>query len=130
MIATNLPLLRHCLIERVLRVGGSQQCLYAEQDGAYLQSWRPIILQYVKTDAAETVDVGVVDASEETYSGRAHGIVVWEEQFQLKNSTCNSAWSAHDTSDLLPCALTLVAAATRTFHYHVEIAHVIIMRYS
>jgi hypothetical protein len=71
-----LPLLGHSLIKRVFWVGSAQQCLDTEQDCADLESRRPVVLQYIQADAAESVDVRVIDASQEAYPRRAHGVVV------------------------------------------------------
>lgn len=101
--ATNLPLLRHRLVQRVLRIGSTQKCLYTEQYRAYLQSWRPVVLQYVEADAAKAVDVGVVDAGEEAYPRWTHGVVVREKQFQLEDSSCSIETSACTIFSSLPC---------------------------
>lgn len=46
-----------------------------------------LTLQNIQADAAQTVDVGVVDLGEETDLGRRHGIVVREEQLKLEDAT-------------------------------------------
>jgi hypothetical protein len=44
--------------------------------------------EHVETDAAETIDVGVVDAREEADLGRGHRVVIWEEELGLEHTTC------------------------------------------
>jgi len=44
-------------------------------------------LQHIKTDAAEAIDVGVVDAREEADLGRGHGVVIGEEELGLEHTT-------------------------------------------
>jgi hypothetical protein len=43
-------------------------------------------LQDVQANAAELVDVGVVDLGEETDFGRRHGVVVGKEQLELEGA--------------------------------------------
>jgi hypothetical protein len=45
-------------------------------------------LQDIKADAAQPVDVWVVDFGEEADLGRSHGVVVGEEQLQLEDAAC------------------------------------------
>ena len=73
---TYLPLLCHSLVQRVLGVGSTKQSLDTEQDCADLKSRRPVVLEHVQADTAESVDVRVVDAGQEAYAGWAHGVVV------------------------------------------------------
>lgn len=46
-----------------------------------------LTLQHVKADAAELVDVGVVDLGEETDLGGRHWVVIWEEEFEVEDTT-------------------------------------------
>ena len=43
-------------------------------------------LEDVEADAAESVDVGVVDLGEEAHFRRCHGVVVWEEELKLEDA--------------------------------------------
>jgi hypothetical protein len=47
-----------------------------------------LTLQNIQADAAETVDVGVVDLGQETDFGRGHRIVVGQEQLKTEDATC------------------------------------------
>lgn len=48
-------------------------------------------LENVKTYATELIDVWVVDLGEETNFGRSHWVVVWKEELELEDTTCNKA---------------------------------------
>lgn len=47
-----------------------------------------LTLENVKTDAAQPIDVGVVDFGKEANLGRSHGIIVRQEELELKDTTC------------------------------------------
>lgn len=83
----DLPLLRNCFVERVFWVWCPKQSLYAEEDGSDLKSWGPVVLENIKTDSAQSVDVGVIDAGQKSYAWRAHGIVVWQKKLELEDAT-------------------------------------------
>jgi hypothetical protein len=85
---TYLPLLRHSFVERILRVGCTEQCLDAQQDRADLEGRGPVVLQYVEADATESVDVRVIDASQEAYPRWAHGVVVGQEELEVELAAC------------------------------------------
>lgn len=55
-----------------------------EQNCADLKSGRPVVLENIQADAAESVDVGVIDAGQEAYPRWAHGIVVGEEELEIE----------------------------------------------
>jgi hypothetical protein len=44
--------------------------------------------EHVEADAAEPVDVGVVDLSQETHLGRRHGVVFRKEELELEGAAC------------------------------------------
>lgn len=46
-----------------------------------------LTLQHVKADAAELVDVGVVDLGKEADLGGRHWVVIWEEEFEVEDAT-------------------------------------------
>ena len=82
-----LPVLSSLVVERVVGVGCREEDLDAEEDGADLQGWGPLGLQHVEADAPHRVDVGVVDGREEACLGRAHGVVVRQEELELEDTT-------------------------------------------
>jgi hypothetical protein len=45
-----------------------------------------LTLEDVEADAAQSVDVGVVDLGEEAHLGRGHGVVVGKEQLELEDA--------------------------------------------
>ena len=59
------PLAGDGLVQGVVRVGRGEEGLNREQDGADLEGGRPLVFQDVQADAAQAVDVGVVDTGEE-----------------------------------------------------------------
>ncbi|KAI0564068.1 ubiquitin conjugating enzyme E2 [Gracilaria domingensis] len=79
-----LPQLGGVVVERVIRVWSGKQRLDGEQDGSNLQGWAPLVLENVEADAAETIDVRVVDAGEKANFGRGHGVVFREEELELE----------------------------------------------
>lgn len=46
-----------------------------------------LTLQHVKADAAELVNIGVVDLGEESDLGGRHWVVIWEEEFEVEDAT-------------------------------------------
>lgn len=131
MIA-DLPLLRHRLIQRILRVWRTKQRLNTQQNSPDLQRRRPVVLQHIQADSAQAIDVRVVYAGQEAYSRRAHRVVVGEEELELEDAACErrSATYVHqlrpDAASL--CSMrTLVAASTRSIHRHIEVSCVLIM---
>jgi len=98
-----LPVVRHVVGQRVVRVGRRQQCLNAEQHGANLQRGRPLVLEDVEADAAQLVDVGVVNARQEAHLGRRHGVVGRQEQLQLEDAI----WSTTAPVSISPSVTSL-----------------------
>jgi hypothetical protein len=45
-----------------------------------------LTLQYVKADAAELVDVWVIDLREEADLWGGHWVVIWEEEFEVEDA--------------------------------------------
>jgi hypothetical protein len=46
-----------------------------------------LTLEDVETNAAQSVNVGVVDLGKEADLGWGHGVVIWEEELELENTT-------------------------------------------
>ena len=124
---TDLPLLGHGLVERIFWVGSTEQSLDTEQDCADLESRRPVVLQNVQADATQPVDVGVIDASQEAYPRRAHGVVVGQEELEVELAACSLVNIPCYLPSSSSCMLTLVAAAIRTVHPDVEVSCVLIV---
>ncbi len=76
----SLPVQGHVVGERIVGVGSAHEGLDGEEDGAHLQGRTPLVLEDVQADAAEFVNVGVVDPCEEAHLWRHHRIVLWEEE--------------------------------------------------
>lgn len=56
-------------------------------------------LQHIQADAAEPVDVGVVDLGEEADLRWRHGVVVGEEELELEDA----AWGGQSAARTPPC---------------------------
>jgi len=122
-----LPLLRHSLIERVFWVRCTEQCLDAQQDRADLKGGGPVVLQYIEADATESVDVRVVDASQEAYPRWAHGVVVGQEELEVELAACHPVNTTLPYLQTSSCVLTLVTAAVWPVHPDVEVSCVLVM---
>jgi len=53
--------------------------LDGEEDGSDLKGGRPIALENIETDAAELVNIGVVNLGQESDLRRCHRVIIWEE---------------------------------------------------
>lgn len=47
-----------------------------------------LTLENVEANAAQPVDVGVVDLSQEAHFGRCHGVVVWKKELEFEDTAC------------------------------------------
>jgi len=45
-------------------------------------------LENIETDAAELVNIGVVNLGQESDLRRCHRVIIWEEQLQLEDTAC------------------------------------------
>ena len=50
-----------------------------------MESWRPLVLEDVKTDATKLVNVRMVDLSSEENLGWNHRVFLWEEELKVKH---------------------------------------------
>merc|ERR1719482_2476193 len=80
------PMIRYVVRERVVRIRRAQQRLDAQQYRPDLQGWAPLVLQDIQTDAAEPVNVRMVNFSQEPNLRRRHGILLGQEELQLKDA--------------------------------------------
>lgn len=81
------PSLRDIVRQWVIRVRCPQQSLNTQEDGAYLQCWRPIGLQYIQANTPELVNVWMVNFGEKSDLGRTHGVILGEKKLQTENSS-------------------------------------------
>jgi hypothetical protein len=51
----------------------------------YLQSRGPLVLEHVEADAAQTVNVGVVERGQKAHLGGAHGVVFGQKELQAEH---------------------------------------------
>eukprot|EP01084_Bolivina_argentea_P143793 252456_1 len=86
ILLVGLPVLRDVVGERVVGVGRRHEDLDAEEHLANLERGGPLVLDDIEADAAELVDVGVVDAGEEAHLGRDHGVLLGEEELEVEDA--------------------------------------------
>jgi len=93
-----LPVVSDLLVKGIIEVGSGHKCLDRKKDSSDLESRRPLGLKDVETDAAELVDVGVVDLSSEKNLRWHHGVIVWQKELTVEDSALIRCLSG--TSDL------------------------------
>jgi len=104
-----LPLGGDVVVERVIGVGGLEEELDGETDLVDLERGRPLVLEDIEADTAETINVGVVNLSEEADFGRDHGVVLGQEKLELEHAA-------------------LVRRLGRTGDHNVEVSEVVCVR--
>lgn len=52
------------------------------------QLFAVLTLQHIQTDSTQSIDVGVINLSEEANLRRRHGVVVGQKQFESEDTTC------------------------------------------
>lgn len=97
-VLVSLPGISDFLIQRIIQVWERHQGLDGEEDGPDLESGRPLVLQDIKADAAELVDVGVVDLCSEEHLWWDHWVLIRKEEFAVEDATL--VWSFGWTCDL------------------------------
>ena len=85
-----------------------------------------LTLQYIQTDTAKLIDVGVIYFCEKSNLGWSHGIVVWEEQFKLEDTPYNTG----QDPEVLPRARnsTLIGRLGGPVDHYVEIPQIVFVR--
>ena len=81
------PVLGDIVGEGIIGVGSAQKGLDGKKNSANLKSRCPLILKDVQTDAAELVDVRVIDLRQKANFGGVHGVVLSKEELQFENAT-------------------------------------------
>jgi hypothetical protein len=85
-------------------------------------------LQHIKTDAAEAIDVGVVDAREEANLWRGHGVVIGEEELSLEHTTYLLCQYLSRNSGV-QSRHTLIWGLRWSIDRHVEVTQVVVVRH-
>ena len=63
-----------------------------------MESWRPLVLEDIKADATELVNVRMVDLSSEENLGWNHGVFFGEEELEVEHTAFK--WCITWTGDL------------------------------
>ena len=93
-----LPVVGDRLIKGVIQVWKRHQSLDGEEHGSDLQCWRPLVLEDIKADSAELINVGVVDLGSEEHLWWDHWVLIRQEEFAVEDASL--IWSFSWTSDL------------------------------
>ena len=101
-------MIRNLNLQGVLEVGARHKHLQRNQHLGDLERRAPVFLEDVQADAAELVDVRVVDFGAEQTLGRNHWVLRREVDFYLVFST-------------------LVDCLCRTVKFHEEMQHVVVL---
>ena len=93
-----LPLVGDRLVQGVVEVRTRHQGLNGEQHRSDLQRWGPFVLEDIKTDSTQLVDVGMVDLGSEKHLWWHHWILVRQEKFAVEKTSL--VWSLGWTGNL------------------------------
>lgn len=81
-----LPVICNGLIQGIVDVWCGHERLDREQDGLDLQGGAPLVLEDVEADAAEAIDVRVVDLRAEENFRRDERVLLWQEELQVEEA--------------------------------------------
>jgi len=92
-----LPALGDIVGKWIVGVRCAEECLDGEEDGADLEGGRPVALENIQADATESVDVWVVDLSEEADFSGSHRVIVWKKELKLEGAVLirRLAWAVY-----------------------------------
>lgn len=79
-----------------------------KQDGSNLLSGGPVVLEDVKADSTESVNVGVVDLGQKADLRGAHWVVFGQEQLELEHATLVRALCGAVNGDIEVADVVLV----------------------
>ena len=82
-----LPGIRNLLIQRIIQVWQGHQGLNGKQNRSNLQSRGPLVLEDIEANSAKLVDVRVVDLGFEEDLWWDHGVLVWQEELAVENTS-------------------------------------------
>ena len=74
-------------VQRVIEVGRREERLDRDEHCSDLESGAPLVLEDVKADSADLVNVGVVDLGSEEHLGRDHRVLVREEELGVEHAS-------------------------------------------
>lgn len=82
-----LPVVCNSLIEGIIYIGCRHKSLDGQKDSLNLEGGRPFVFKNIEANAAESIDVGVVDLGAEEALGGNHGVVFRQEELKVEETT-------------------------------------------
>ena len=84
------------IVSVLIRSQGKSENYYTSTYGFDLEGWGPLVLEDVKANATELVDVGVVDLGPEEHLWRDHWVLVGQEELKVEHSSFEGsfAWAS------------------------------------
>ena len=102
-----LPVVGNTLVEWVINVWCRHQGLDGEEHSLDLEGWGPLVLEDVKADTAELVDIWVVDLGSEENLWCDHWVLLWQVKLELEHAALIWAvsWAGHGDEEVSAIAL-------------------------
>lgn len=92
------PVISNFLIKWIIQVWKRHQSLDGEENGSNLESWRPLVLQNIKANSTQLIDIWVIDLGSEEDLWWNHWVLIWQEELAIKETSL--IWSLGWASDL------------------------------
>ena len=99
-VLISLPMVSDWFVKWVIYIWGGHQSLNWKQDSLDLESWRPLVLEDIKTDTAELVNIWVVDLGSEEDLWWDHWVLLWQVKLKFEQSSfvwaVSWTWHLHE----------------------------------
>ena len=83
-----------------------------------MESWRPLVLEDVKTDATKLVNVRMVDLSSEENLWWDHRVFLWEEELKVKHTAFERCITWTSDLDIEMSAVCLRGLCVNAHNYN------------
>ena len=83
-----------------------------------MESWRPLVLEDVKTDATKLVNVRMVDLSSEENLWWDHRVFLWEEELKVKHTAFERSITRTSDLDIEMSAVRLRRLCVNAHNYN------------
>ena len=93
-----LPVVSNFLVKWIIQVWKWHQGLDREEDWSNLEGWWPLVLEDIKANSTELVNVWVVDLGSEQNLWWDHWVLIRQEEFAIEDTSF--VWSFSWTSNL------------------------------